>query len=293
MRLKGRRVLLVYGLLGEVQAALRRLGVDYMHGVREWLEDQGADVTVVRLPTASSVQDNGVRLAAEILSDPRPALVIAHSKGGLETLAALTSMAARARCAGFVALQSPFGGSHVADAVAAAKPLASASIALAKLLRTGTGEALRDLTTTTRAAWMAGHARQVEQIVRRVPTICVATELKPAGARGRDRIYLAAARWMALQDAGPNDGLVPVASALLPGTRHLLADGSHIAAVSRGGGRDPIALVARALALLEAPSAPNRAGPDVEEFPLVKPSSNASVKRARRENILLFQNTNI
>lgn len=257
MKLAGRRVILVYGLLGEVQAALRRVGVDYMHGVKEWLEEQGAEVTVMRLPTASSVAANGTRLAAELAACETPAIVIAHSKGGLETLAALTSATARARCAGFIALQSPFGGSHVADAVAAAQPLAAASIALAKLLKTGTGEALHDLTTTARAAWMAGHARQIEQIIRRVPVVCVATELKPAGARGRDRIYLAAARWMQLQDAGPNDGLVPVASALIPGARHLLGTGSHIAAVSRGGGRDPIALVARALDMLdEAPTAP-------------------------------------
>lgn len=253
MDLAGRRVILVYGLLGEVQAALHRLGIDYMHGVKEWLEAQGAEVTVMNLPTASSVSANGTRLAAELAACAKPALVIAHSKGGLETLAALTSAEARRRCAGFIALQSPFGGSHVADAVIAAEPLAAASIALARLLKTGTGEALRDLTTAARGAWMSLHARQIDQILKRVPVVCVATELKPAGARGRDRIYLAAARWMQLQNAGPNDGLVPVDSALIPGARHLLGTGSHIAAVSRGGGRDPIALVARAIAMLDDP----------------------------------------
>ncbi len=248
--LAGRRVLLVYGLLGEVAASLRRLGIDYMHGELDWLASEGADASVVHLPTAAPVMANAARLTAVLLADPRPALIIAHSKGGLETLAALTNPEARARCSGFVALQSPFLGSPVADAVLGAKPLASASMALARMLRIGSGEGLRDLTTQARHVWMTGHARQVATALREVPTVCVATAITPR-VRGRERLHLAAARWLEKLGEGPNDGLVPVWSALLQGAHHLRAEGSHIAGVSRGEGRDPIALLERAIGMIE------------------------------------------
>ena len=257
--LAGRRVLLVYGLLGEVAASMRRLGIDYMHGELDWLAAEGADASVVNLPTAAPVMANAARLTTVLLSDPRPALIIAHSKGGLETLGALMNAEARAHCTGFIALQSPFLGSPVADAVVGAKPLASASMALARMLRIGSGEGLRDLTTQARHVWMTGHARQVAAALRQVPTVCVATAITP-DVRGRERLHLAAARWLEKQGEGPNDGLVPVWSALLPGAHHLRTEGSHIAGVSRGAGRDPIALLKRALGMIAAGApAPARA----------------------------------
>ena len=219
--LAGQRVLVVYGLLGEVVVRLRRVGIDYLHGVEDWLRAEGADESVVRLQTAAPVMANASRLTTALLADPRPALIIAHSKGGLEVLAALATAEARAHCAGFVALQSPFFGSPVADAVLGARPLAAASVGLARLLHIGSGEGLHDLTTASRQAWMATHARGIAEAMKRVPTVCVATELKPGGVRGRERLHLASARWLEKLGVGPNDGLVPVTSALLPGARHL------------------------------------------------------------------------
>jgi len=257
LRLGGRRVLLAYGLLGEVAASLHRFGVDYMNSLQAWLATQGADAAVVRLPTAAPVAANATRLAAALLADPRPAIIIAHSKGGLEALDALMAREAQARCTGFVALQSPFYGSPVADGIIAARPLAAAAGVLARVLRVGSDKGLRDLTTEARQAWMESHGSSIAALMRRVPTVCVATELT-GPVRGRERFHLAASRWLLKQGTGPNDGLVPVRSALLPGARHLIARGSHLACVSQGPTRDPLALVARALALLEEPVQPSR-----------------------------------
>ena len=156
----------------------------------------------------------------------------------------------RARCAGFVALQVPFRGSPVADAVVGAKPLAAASMALARMLRIGSGAGLRDLTTTARIAWMTAHAPGVAETLRRVPVVCLATTLHPDTVRRGERLYLAAARWMEKRGAGPNDGLVAVDSALLPGAPHLVVPGSHLASVSAGRGHDPVALVARVVGMV-------------------------------------------
>lgn len=255
MTLRGRRVLLVYGLIGDLVAAMRPFGLEYMHALAEWFTAEGAHPSVVKLRTAEPVAANAARLRARLLAEDEPALVVAHSKGGLEALAALTAPDAQAHCLGFLALQSPFYGSPVADAVMGAKPLGAAAGGLARLLRIGSGEGVRDLMTGRRRAWMEHHAEEIAALLRAVPVACLATAVREGEARGRERLHLAAAQWMEKRGAGPNDGLVPVASALIPGARHLILPGSHIAGVTRGPGRDPVALLRAGLDALfsEAP----------------------------------------
>jgi hypothetical protein len=255
-RLAGQRVLLVYGLMGELVAAFHPFGLDYMHPLAAWLGERGAEPSVVKLRTAEPVTANAARLRAALLADPRPALVIAHSKGGLEALAALLDPAAQARCLGFLAMQSPFYGSPVADLVIGAKPLEAAAGGLARLLRIGSGQGVRDLTTTARRTWMAAAADPVARLVAALPVACLATALAPGTARGRERLHLAASQWMEKRGYGSNDGLVPVDSALIPGARHLVLPGSHIATVSRGPGRDPVAMMRAGLEALFSAAPP-------------------------------------
>jgi len=247
--LAGRRALVAYGLLGDATAALRRFGVDYMWAQQDWLRAVGAAPEVVRVPTAASVSANAARIRAALLASERPALVIAHSKGGLEALAALLDPAAASRCAGFVAFQSPFGGTPVADAVAGSRALHGLALAGFRALGIGNGEGLRDLTTPVRAAWMRANAGAVARLVERLPVVTAATALDGAGQGGRDRAYGVVARWLEHR-AGPNDGLVPVSSALLPGARHSVEPGGHVALVATGGGRDPVGALRRAVRMV-------------------------------------------
>lgn len=247
--LAGKRVLIAYGLIGERLAAMRRIGVDYMATQLGWLRHEiGAEVAVVQLPTAAAVADNAARIAAALLRDERPALVVAHSKGGIETLAALMDRRAAQRCAAFIAIQSPFFGSPVADFLVAAAPLRATVAGSLRLLRTGSGAGLRDLTTAARLAWMERHAVEIANLVESIPIICCATEVTGATV-GPDRRYLALARWIERQGFGPNDGMVTIRSALLPGARHLVVGGGHRGTVSKGRGRDPVGLLRRLLAL--------------------------------------------
>ena len=254
--LAGQRVLLVYGLMGELAVALRPLGLEYMQPLAEWFVAQGAEPRVVKLRTAESVAANAALLRAELLADPRAALVVAHSKGGLEALAALLDPAAQARCCGFLAMQSPFHGSPVADVVVAAKPLEAAAGGFARLMRIGTEQGVRDLTTSVRRNWMAAAAGPIARLLAALPVACLATQLQPGTARGRERLHLAAAQWMEKRGHGPNDGLVPVDSALIPGARHVVLPGSHIASVSRGPGRDPVAVMRAGLHALFSAAPP-------------------------------------
>lgn len=254
LRLDGQRVLLVYGLMGELVAAFQPFGLEYMHPLADWLRAQGAVPSVVKLRTAESVSANAARLRTELLADPAPALVIAHSKGGLEALAALLDPAAQAHCVGFLAMQSPFYGSPIADVVIGAKPLEAAAGGLARMLRIGSEEGVRDLTTSARRAWMAAAEAPIARLIAALPVCCVATALEDGQAQGRERLHLAAAQWMERRGYGPNDGLVPVDSALIPGARHVVLPGSHIASVSRGPGRDPVAVMRAGLEALFAGS---------------------------------------
>lgn len=243
--LAGSRVLVAYGLLGEVVAAMRPLGLDYMGAQVAWLRGLGVDCAVVPLPTAAPVAANAARLRAALLAAGPPAVVIGHSKGGLEALAALTDPEAAARCRALVAVQSPFAGSPVADALLGLPPVRQAAGAIVRAFRLGTGEGLQDLTLASRRAWMAA-ARGLAALTAEGRVTCVASVLAAPTAGPADRRYLPLARWVERR-SGPNDGLVPVASALLPGARHLVVPGSHRGLVAAGPGRDPVALLRRAL----------------------------------------------
>ncbi len=253
--LAGHRVLLAYGLLGELMQRFRPFGMDYMGTQLAWLrETLRLPAEVVKLPTAAPVAANAAKLAAVIAGDPRPALLIGHSKGGLEGLAALLDPAAAARCRAFLALQSPFRGSPVADAVIAARPLHIAAGFALEALKLGSGEGLRDLTTAAREAWMGAHAEPVAALLRQVPTLTAATQLD-ATCPPPDRRYLPLARWVAAR-SGPNDGLVPVSSALLPGAVHVVLGGAHRTLVAAGRGRDPVGQLRTLLGRLLSPPPP-------------------------------------
>jgi hypothetical protein len=243
---------MAYGIFGEVTARFRGVGIDYMHGVHDWLRAQGADPDVVMLDTLASVETNAARFASMLSAAPRSALVIGYSKGGVEALAALTDAQARRNCLGFVALQAPFLGSPIADIVMRNRALAATSTAVARGLGIGSGEGLRDLTRRVRRRWMTTHAAQLAETLATVPTVCVATYMTPRVSQGRGRLYVPGARWMERRGFGLNDGLVPVSSALLPGARHLVVEGCHIETISAGGGRDPIGLLIRALDMIGA-----------------------------------------
>lgn len=251
-RLAGTRVLLCYGLLGEVIAGLAPVGMDYMGAQLAWLTGLGVAVQVVKLPTAAPVGVNAGRIAAAMLADPRPAILVGHSKGGLEALAALLRPGMAEGCRGFIALQTPFFGSPVADLILARRPVLMAVHHVARMSRLGTGRGLRDLTTPVRQAWMRAHAAEVAALAVRLPVVTLATDLGAEGGDWRDAIYRPLARWMLAQGAGPNDGLVPVASALLPGARQAVLPGCHRALVARGPGRDPVEVLRMALGLVLA-----------------------------------------
>ncbi len=261
-RLAGHRVLLCYGLFGDLMAALRPIGLDYMAGQLGWLKRIGVDAAPIPLPSAAPVIRNAARIAEVVLSRPSPVLLVAHSKGGIEALCALLgSPEVTSRCRGFLALQSPFRGSPLADAALGLAPLRLAADRVLRLVRLGEGQGLLDLTCAVRAPWMDANAPAIEAMAASLPMASLATVVGEGGS-WRDRPYLPLTRWMERTGAGPNDGLVPVASTRLPGARHAVSPGGHRALVAAGPGRDPVGLLRRELPrLLDEGATPSRPPP--------------------------------
>ncbi|WP_043335884.1 lipase family protein [Belnapia moabensis] len=252
------RILLCYGLFGEVVAGLR---LDYMRSQADWLRGLGLAVEVVALPTAAPVLVNAARIAERIVADPRPVLLVGHSKGGLEALAALLRPGMAARCRGLVALQSPFLGSPVTDALCGIRPLHRVAHRALQALRLGSGQGLRDLTAPVRKAWMTENAAAIAELARQVPIAVVATTLDGAPWRIEEGAYRLLDRWMRSQGVGPGDGLVPLASARLLDLPLLVLPGGHRALVSRGPGRDPVGVLREQLLGLTPPPPPPAPAP--------------------------------
>ncbi|WP_203073335.1 lipase family protein [Falsiroseomonas ponticola] len=247
--LAGTRILLCYGLLGEVMAGLRPVGLDYMAGQIDWLRRIGVAAQVIRLPTVAPIGVNAGRIAEAALDGDGPFILVGHSKGGVEALAALLRPGMASRARGFIALQAPFRGSPVADRILRLGAIHVAVHHAARLLGLGSRRGAKDLTTPVREAWMRDHEAAIAALVQAVPVATLATAIGPNPAP-QDRAHAPVARWMEASGAGPSDGLVPVASALLPGARQLVLKGGHRALVAAGPGRDPIGVLRGELARL-------------------------------------------
>jgi hypothetical protein len=193
---------------------LRRLGLD-----------------AARAPVAPQgrVEENAaiIREALRGLAAPdRPAVVFAHSKGGVDTAAAVVLHPdARARVRALVAVQSPFRGSRLAGDVAASPRTMAAADRLLRNILGGRAEAIADITPAGRRAFLRQHPWGNE-----VPSVSVAT-----ATRSPLSPFAAAAAWMRRRYGAPSDGLVLADEAVLPGSRVVrLDDADHATPVFAG-----------------------------------------------------------
>lgn len=238
-----------------------RLGLDYFDTQIGALRAEGAAVQTLDLPSAAPIGVNAARIAAAILASPTPVTVVAHSKGGLEALAALLRPDVAAQCRGFLALQCPFHGTPLADAGLAQRAMRVAAHHLLGALHLGATRGLKDLTIAARTRWMQAHAVDIATLVATLPVLTVGTVV-PARPHWREAGHALLSRWGERQGHGPGDGLVPLASTRLPGARHLTLPGGHRALVASGPGRDPVATLRMLMAaMLEGGAAGGSAAP--------------------------------
>ena len=222
--LRGYKIVVVPSYLSGVliDASELRLA-DYFLGQIEALEAEGIEAEIAPVDTEQSVAENGRRLAAHIAASRRPVCIVSHSKGGLDTLEFLLRAAPeyRRQIACWVALQSPFGGSPIADLIVDEDWTRGITEPVLRALG-GSGRSIDDLSVGVRDQYMRKNAQYIDSVTKNMPIVVLATYLD--GDRTPSLHMAPTHLWM--NDRGiENDGLVPLQSALLPNARYVVVRG--------------------------------------------------------------------
>lgn len=196
-------VVLVHGLFGFDRIGVPGAHFDYFRGIARHLESLGCQAHAVRLPAAASVPDRARELMAAIEALPHPRIdLIAHSLGGLDARYALTHLGLASRVRSLVTVGTPHHGTPLAD-LATKGPLDWARRIIGAL-----GVPLEALEWLGTDALADFNAKVVD--VPGVRYACVV-----GGMHRRDSsvpLALVPAHKYLRRVAGPNDGLVPIAS---------------------------------------------------------------------------------
>ena len=198
-------VVLVHGLFGFDRIGVPGARFDYFRGIAKHLESLGCRAHAVRLPASASVPDRARELVAAI--DALPAEyqdridLIAHSLGGLDARYALTHLGLARRVRALVTVGTPHRGTPLAD-LALKGPLHWARRVVRAL-----GIPLDALEWLGTDALARFNAQVLD--VPGVRYACVVGGLRDASAIP---LAIAPAHAYLRRVAGPNDGLVPVAS---------------------------------------------------------------------------------
>jgi triacylglycerol lipase len=196
-------VVLVHGLFGFDRIGVPGAKFDYFRGIAKHLGSLGCKAHAVRLPGSASVPERACALVEAIEALPHDRIdLIAHSLGGLDARYALSHLGLARRVRSLVTVGTPHRGTALAD-LALHGPLDWARRMIRAL---GLPiEALEWLGTDALAAFNAD--------VIDVPGVRYACVV--GGMQREDSVVplaLAPAHAYLRRVAGPNDGLVPMAS---------------------------------------------------------------------------------
>ncbi len=109
-------MVLVHGLMGFDEIAFAGQRREYFRGVRDRLEDLGADVRVVKVSAFAPVEVRAQQLADAIHAvDAKKVNLIAHSLGGLDARYAIAKLKLAPKIASLVTIGTPHRGTPLAD----------------------------------------------------------------------------------------------------------------------------------------------------------------------------------
>lgn len=226
-RLKPMRILVVPSWLSDTARAAAEKGLfDFLGDQVDALREAGITVEMAKTDSEGAIADNAPIILRQIARSREPVCLLTHSKGGLDALDALLradkALVEKVRC--WVALQSPFAGSPLADLAEESWVVRNAAGHLLPALG-GSAQSLTDLTIAERRRYLAANATKIAQVLSRIRVLCfaghvegIAADTLPAGV-GAEILS-----W-ALDRETPSDGLVPVKSSILPGTHYIVAKG--------------------------------------------------------------------
>ncbi len=196
-------VVLVHGLFGFDRIGVPGVRLHYFRGIVNHLERAGCHAHAVRLPAAASVPDRAKILADKIAALPhRRVDIIAHSLGGLDARYALAHLGLASKVRALVTIGTPHRGTPLAD-LAVGGPIGIARKAIAAF-----GMPLHALDWLSTSA-LARFNEQVRDVAG-VRYACVVGGIREPGTP--ISLALAPVHAYLRRVAGPNDGLVPIAS---------------------------------------------------------------------------------
>jgi triacylglycerol lipase len=176
------------------------------------LKSQGLDARKVPVDSDASVEKNAetIRKAIEeATKDGSQVVLVGHSKGGVDSAAALAMHPElKDKVRALVAIQSPFGGSPIAQDIETTpiiRPLVNGVVS--DLFR-GDPASVKDLTYDSREKFLAKYPLPTD-----VPSVCIASSRLSATS-----ILASSETYMKARYGFPSDGLVDPADAVIPGS---------------------------------------------------------------------------
>ena len=198
-----------------------------------WLSSFNKPPAIERLQLASEAvpEINAEHIERALRSDGRPVILFAHSKGGIDAVESLLDrqrgrvrrdLLDRVRL--LIAVQSPFFGSPAAGYLLANRLLRSVSRYTLESLG-GSQAALQSLTRRARCEYYNRNRHVLGRLTKSLPVLCFASE-NPPGPNANNTFLMLRSSRDSMYDMGiPNDGLVPIESAILPGSYYVRTSG--------------------------------------------------------------------
>ncbi len=201
-------IVLAHGLFGFTRIGVGPLTfTSYFRGIPQALAEAGNRVLVTRVPALGGVEERAARLGEQILEafPGEPVHLIGHSMGGLDARRLLADAPWRKRVLSLTTVGTPHLGSALAD-------FAKLRAGRVFRLMTALGVEPKGCLDVTRRAARRFHRQQ--PALGDLPCFCV------AGSPAAETVGWPLRRTHAALSEleGPNDGLVPVESALAFGT---------------------------------------------------------------------------
>lgn len=194
---------------------------DYM----DWLEHVGIEFEELKTDTEDSVSINAVLVEKAIEKSPKPVVIVAHSKGGVEAIMALVqNPSLHSKVKGALFLQSPFYGTPTADYLSDI-PVWDFLANFVLMVLGGSGEAMHNLTSYERVPWMRQWEQKIEELVKKVPVLSFST-WKDDEPERRDSMFEFSRNKVKVDGKVDNDGLVPYNSMVLPDGRYVMFEGN-------------------------------------------------------------------
>lgn len=236
--LKNCKILIIPGFLSDHFSKLQKIpGVRRLPMAQHFVEYKNLfsankiPYEVVDIHSESSPSYNAKIIHTAISRADRPVILLSHSKGGLDALTALVEFPGlQEKVKGFLALNTPFAGTPLADDSLRFKPIRWMIDKALEWLG-GDLDAVESMKIQERADYLAHRYYNIKKMQDKVRTLSFATHIK--NRRGWDTNFEIPRNYMEKQGY-LNDGMVPWQSQILPTSDYIVMGGmDHVSSVAK------------------------------------------------------------